>query len=40
MDAWNSGDQQALDDAWNSIADSLGSDHGAYHHVSHIGFGI
>ncbi|MGW0817022.1 transcriptional regulator [Streptomyces viridiviolaceus] len=40
VDAWNSGDQQALDDAWSAIADSLGSDHGAYRHVSHIGFGI
>lgn len=40
VDAWNSGDQQALDAAWNSIADSLGSDHGAYRHVTHIGFGI
>ncbi|MEU0122215.1 helix-turn-helix transcriptional regulator [Streptomyces albidoflavus] len=40
VDAWNSGDQKALDDAWDSIADSLGSDHGAYHHVSHLGFGI
>lgn len=40
VDAWNSGDQKALDAAWDSIADSLGSDHGAYRHVSHIGFGI
>ncbi|WP_332880928.1 transcriptional regulator [Streptomyces sp. NBC_00564] len=40
VDAWNSGDQQALDDAWNSISDSLGSDHGAYRSVSYIGFGI
>lgn len=40
VDAWNSGDQKALDAAWSAIADSLGSDHGAYRHVSHIGFGI
>ncbi|MEU2955933.1 transcriptional regulator [Streptomyces xanthochromogenes] len=40
VDAWNSGDQKALDEAWDSIADSLGSDHDAYRHVSHIGFGI
>ena len=40
VDAWNSGDQKALDEAWSSIADSLGSDHDAYRHVSHIGFGI
>jgi len=40
VDAWNSSDQKALDDAWGSIADSLGSDHGAYRHVSHLGFGI
>ncbi|MFJ3421919.1 transcriptional regulator [Streptomyces sp. NPDC086082] len=40
VDAWNSGDQQALDDAWNSIADGLGSDHDAYRHVSRIGFGV
>ncbi|MEU0786824.1 transcriptional regulator [Streptomyces sp. NPDC006173] len=40
VDAWNSGDQQALDAAWDSIADSLGSNHDAYRYVSHIGFGI
>ncbi|MFI7296883.1 transcriptional regulator [Streptomyces sp. NPDC050121] len=40
VEAWNSCDQKALDDAWGAIADSLGSDHGAYHHVSHIGFRI
>ncbi|OIJ63268.1 hypothetical protein WN71_035115 [Streptomyces mangrovisoli] len=38
VDAWNAGDQQALDDAWTYISDSLGSDHAAYRHVSHIGF--
>ncbi|MGW6214985.1 transcriptional regulator [Streptomyces sp. NPDC055109] len=40
VDAWNLGDQQALDAAWDSIADSLGSHRDAYRFVSRIGFGI
>ncbi|SFX81615.1 transcriptional regulator (plasmid) [Streptomyces atratus] len=38
VEAWASGDQQGLDDAWEDVIVDLGSQWGQYEYVTNIGF--
>ncbi|MFJ2876567.1 transcriptional regulator [Streptomyces sp. NPDC087298] len=38
VDAWETGDQQGLDDAWEDVIVDLGSQWGQYEYVTNIGF--
>ncbi|MGW4904469.1 transcriptional regulator [Streptomyces albidoflavus] len=40
VDAWSANDHARLDEVWESMTYALGSDHDAYTHVSHLGFGV